>query len=227
MKAVLHIHTRHSSDCLTPPWKTVDWAIQNGIAAICITDHDKVEGSLEAAAYARKKYGEQLQVIPGAEFSSDWGDLIGINIRQNIRSRDPLEIMRRVREAGGLVLLPHPFANHKNTEWLARESDAIEVFNARASALQNRQALELAEKLGKPTFAGSDAHALSELGLCINHFKTEQSDFLKALLSAERKFETRQAAPAQVHRSQFVKGLKTGNWRLAAASGRRWILARG
>lgn len=223
MKAIIHVHTRHSYDCLTRPSKIVDWAVKNNIDVLCITDHDKVEGSLEAAAYAREKYSTRLQVIPGAEFSSSWGDIIGLNVTENIATKDPEEIICLIRQAGGLVLLPHPFVSHKNVEWLSKEADAIEIFNARASKQQNKSAEELAKRFGKPAFVGSDAHSLAEAGLCINHFHLGHSDFIKALLTGERYFETIRTRRSLLHRSQLIKGIKKGNLRLAASSGWRWM----
>ncbi len=60
--ADLHIHTTGSDGKLTPR-EAVDRAIDGGLAAIAITDHDTIEPALEAMAYA----GNRLTVIPGVE----------------------------------------------------------------------------------------------------------------------------------------------------------------
>ncbi len=64
----LHIHTTASDGSLTPA-EVVRLALEQGLAAIALTDHDTVAGLPEAWAAAR---GTGLEVVPGVEISSDW-----------------------------------------------------------------------------------------------------------------------------------------------------------
>lgn len=64
----LHIHTTASDGSLTPA-EVVHLALEQGLAAIALTDHDTVEGLAEAWAAAN---GTGLEVVPGVEISSDW-----------------------------------------------------------------------------------------------------------------------------------------------------------
>ena len=86
MKAVIHLHTFFSFDSMTAPKAIVDKAIEHKIDVLCITDHDTVEGSIKAFEYAKTQYNEAIKIVIGAEFSTDWGDIIGINIKENIDS---------------------------------------------------------------------------------------------------------------------------------------------
>lgn len=61
----LHAHT-YFSDGLLSPEALVERALQRGLAAIAVTDHDSVEGVPRARAAA----GNQLEVVPGIEISS-------------------------------------------------------------------------------------------------------------------------------------------------------------
>lgn len=64
----LHVHTTASDGSLTPT-EVVRVALEQGLAAIALTDHDTVEGLSEAWAAAN---GTGLEVVPGVEISSDW-----------------------------------------------------------------------------------------------------------------------------------------------------------
>lgn len=68
----LHIHTT-ASDGLFSPSEVVRLAVERGIAAIAITDHDTLAGIAEAQVAA---IGTGLEVVPGVELSSEgeWGD---------------------------------------------------------------------------------------------------------------------------------------------------------
>ena len=80
MKAVdLHVHSNRS-DGTFPPARLVDYAMEKGLAAFALTDHDTVDGLEEAIQYARQlrstlppQEAEQVpEVIPGIEFSTEY-----------------------------------------------------------------------------------------------------------------------------------------------------------
>ncbi len=79
------------------------------------------------------------------------------------------EVCRRVKDQGGLVYLPHPYARGKGgggryAEELAPLVDIIEVFNARLHPGHlNEHGEELAARWSKRRGAGSDAHMLGEV----------------------------------------------------------------
>lgn len=63
----LHVHTTASDGQLSPT-AVVHQALEQGLVAIAITDHDTTEGIEEALEAAR---GTVLEVIPGVEISTD------------------------------------------------------------------------------------------------------------------------------------------------------------
>lgn len=65
MKADLHIHTYYSDSTFSPQ-EVVKMAKDRGLKAIAITDHDSVEGILEAQQKGREV---GMEVIPGVELS--------------------------------------------------------------------------------------------------------------------------------------------------------------
>ena len=68
----LHVHTNRSDGTFTPS-EVISNALEIGLSAIAITDHDTVEGIAEAKHYlkANKKESE-LEIIPGVEISADY-----------------------------------------------------------------------------------------------------------------------------------------------------------
>jgi predicted metal-dependent phosphoesterase TrpH len=71
MKADLHIHSCHS-DGRYSPGQLVEYAAQNTLDIIALTDHDTTSGLAEAREYARKF--PLLRVIPGVEISTNQDD---------------------------------------------------------------------------------------------------------------------------------------------------------
>ena len=76
----LHVHSNKSDGSLSPT-QLVELAIEKGLSAFALTDHDTTEG-LEEAILAAKKYnqslesniiaGKPLEIIPGIEFSTEY-----------------------------------------------------------------------------------------------------------------------------------------------------------
>ena len=70
----LHTHTCKSDGSYTPT-ELVDYAIEKGLSAVAITDHDSIEGLDEALSHAkalREKGLPSIEVIPGIEFSTKY-----------------------------------------------------------------------------------------------------------------------------------------------------------
>jgi len=132
-----------------------------GYDTISITDHDSIDGSLVAKEFARD-YG--LNVIIGAEYSTNAGDIIGLNLTENITCSDYYEVIDQIHNQGGICVLPHPFRGHKEVTSIVKMVDLVEIWNARSTVEQNLRAEELSKEHSKAVIAGSDAHVITELG---------------------------------------------------------------
>lgn len=64
----LHVHSNKSDGSFTPT-ELVDYAVQKGLSAFALTDHDTTDGIDEAVAAAE---GTSVEVIPGIEFSTEY-----------------------------------------------------------------------------------------------------------------------------------------------------------
>ena len=162
----LHIHTRTSFDCRSDPEAVVERALEAGLSRIAITDHNQIEAALALA----ERYPDV--VIPGEEVKTGGGvDITGLFVRERIPKGTPArETCERIRDQGGIVYVPHPFAGGKGgggriLPEIEDLVDAVEGFNARLhDASLNDRAKEWARARGLPLGAGSDAHTLGEIG---------------------------------------------------------------
>lgn len=69
-KADLHLHSTASDGKMTPQ-QIVSTALKLNLSVIALTDHDTIQGIAPAQDKAR---GEQLEIIPGIEITTDFND---------------------------------------------------------------------------------------------------------------------------------------------------------
>jgi 3',5'-nucleoside bisphosphate phosphatase len=104
--ADMHTHTK-ASDGVDTPARVVELAVQAGLAAIAITDHDTISGIAEA-----QEKGQQLgiEVIPGVEISTVAAgqDIHVLGYHMDIHDRlflQRLEELRQVRERRNQLMI--------------------------------------------------------------------------------------------------------------------------
>jgi predicted metal-dependent phosphoesterase TrpH len=173
LKADLHIHTQYSMDCQTPLDKIISRCKELGINCIAIADHGTAEGALKMQKIAPK----WLKVIAAEEVLTTEGEIMGMFLKESIESKPdaritPQEAIKRIREQGGLVNIPHPFETIRGSalkdrviDEIAGDIDLMEVLNSRSPFPANsNKAHDFAERHGIPGGAGSDAHSVYEIG---------------------------------------------------------------
>lgn len=70
----LHVHSRCSDGTFSPE-ELVDYAVEKGLKAFALTDHDTVDGLDAVLQYAKELRGKDVdvpEVIPGIEFSTEY-----------------------------------------------------------------------------------------------------------------------------------------------------------
>jgi predicted metal-dependent phosphoesterase TrpH len=226
VRCLFHLHTRYSFDSLLPPHKIVSKARELNVQALIVTDHNTIEGALAAKRIAQ---GDPPFVVVAAEYQSEKGDIIGLFLQREIRSRDSREIVCQIHDQGGLVVLPHPYKGHKLDDELLAAVDIIETFNGRCSADANDRARQLAEERKLPTIAGPDAHCLPELAAVLNeypgaHLQTE-AELRSLLLGSPSSVIVNLASPLWPSYSQLIKAVKTKNPDLFLYQAKRLVLA--
>lgn len=161
MKFDLHIHSEASHDSRATVEEIIQSAKERGLSGIAICDHNKFyDGPLP----------KDFILLRGCEFSTPFGHLLGIGMKEAVEARDFEELIRKIHAAGGIAILAHPYEHSKYAEKLesiAHLLDGVEVFNARATRKNkwaNDLAFEFARRHRLAIFAGSDAHTPLEVG---------------------------------------------------------------
>lgn len=207
LRVDMHVHTDHSKDSRASPGEVVKRALELGLDAIAVTDHNTVSGAREAERAAK---GTKLLVIPGQEVMSREGEVIILGVRENIpHGTSALQTMKAGKKGGGFVVIPHPFDLMRNGIGRAMEPclkyiDAIEAFNARTIFGRfNNKAMAFAQEHNLPVTAGSDSHFPEEMGnthMLISSAKTTRA-ILNAITSGRSEIVARkQSLPRGVKR---------------------------
>ncbi len=124
----LHVHSNASDGTFTPS-EVVALAVEKGLAAIALTDHDTIDGLSEAQAAAS---GLPIEIIPGIEltcvYQGEEIHILGIYVdpadREFISETDALkeirkkrneEMIRRFQNAGISITLDEVMAGNPDT----------------------------------------------------------------------------------------------------------------
>jgi predicted metal-dependent phosphoesterase TrpH len=187
----MHCHTRLRADSLNDPRKLVETAAARGMGALCVTDHNALANALALSRLPDLP----IKVIPSEEVKSSEGEIIGYFLSELVpKGLTPEETVKRIKEQGGIVCVPHPFDSMRSASRLQTPAlerlveagmvDILEVFNARAArAEDNARAQAFAKEHGLPMSAGSDAHTLVEVGRAyveVDPFETPE-EFVEAV----------------------------------------------
>jgi len=160
----LHIHSVYSPDSPVEPRTVLKIAKKKGLDGVAVTDHDTIRGGLEAL---KANTDPNFVVIVGSEVeTTDKGDIIGLFLTQEIQSREASEVIKEIKEQGGVAMWAHPYREGKNLlpSVAIKQIDVIEGLNAKTLESQNMLARALAERYRKPVAGVSDAHSAEEIG---------------------------------------------------------------
>jgi glycosyltransferase involved in cell wall biosynthesis len=194
----LHMHSHHSFDSKTKMANIIKAASDRGIRAISITDHDTLDGSLEALQVDHP----EVIIVPGMEITSEVGDIIALFIQKPIHAVDLEGIVREVREQDGLLYLPHPFRGRRSIALeLIKSMDIFEVYNGRSQGINynddafgDAEIVQFAQEHGLSGMGGSDAHKPNELMRTLTYVPDFKNlDELKTILKSGEIF------PIMVH----------------------------
>lgn len=227
-KADLHIHTTHSYDGTASVSATLEHAAtRSGMDVIAITDHDEIDGALEAIELAPRY---RLHVIPGIEISTAEGHLLALFVRRLIpRGLSLIRTLELVGEEGGVAIAPHPggiwegclsaeaIRKALGSRALAQLLVGGEEFNGSLPWLSvNRKAAHIVHASGLAPVAGSDAHMLWMIGRACTEFAGSTADDLRAALLARQTWPIVHARPwyfiaSYLHR-QSLRAVGLAQW---------------
>lgn len=207
----LHIHSAASHDGRMTLAEIAEAAKEAGLDGVAVCDHDVVLTEVPDDL--------GVLVIPGAEFSTEHGHLLGLFLTAPIEHRSFAETVAAIHAQGGLAVLAHPFERSRDAERLeplAPLLDGIEVFNGRADRKipdANARAQAFAANHNLRPFAGSDAHVLREIGNGTVTIEAEDRTLgavKTALMTSAVTVHGRRGASLDVARSQLTKLKKRG-----------------
>lgn len=184
----LHNHTwPRSHDSVLDPADLVDRAREAGLDGICLTEHDTIWNPDDAHKLAEEK---GFLVIPGIEISTDDGHILAFGVEKYVFGMHRAErLAAHVNERGGCLVIAHPYRRQipwKDTEeeWakaLQRATTnpayehciALEVLNGRGNERENKFSQDLSEIMDLPGTAGTDSHAVHDIGKVATYFESD------------------------------------------------------
>ncbi len=213
--AELHCHTHHSRDSLMIPQRILEVARQRGIHRLAITDHNTIEGALEAKAL------DPERVIVGEEIKTTKGELLAYFVNEEVpRGLTPEATIELLRRQGALISVSHPFDTTRGGTWTLTDLeailpsiDALEVFNSRTlTPRPNNQARKLVEERALLATAGSDAHAYFEIGRTVMRLPPfDDAQGLRQALS-QASIQARQSSPLVHLYSRYATWRRMLGW---------------
>jgi predicted metal-dependent phosphoesterase TrpH len=184
MRIDLHTHTSPRSPCSSlDPLELIREATHLGLDGICLTEHQVVWQPDEIAELTQET---PVKIFRGNEFTTNQGDILVFGYEEDIKELLTIEELRdRVAAAGGFMIAAHPFRGFKTfgigqlqltvEQACSRKMfdyvDALEIRNGKVSDEENEMAARVADRLGLPGTAGSDAHRLDEVGKWVTDFE--------------------------------------------------------
>jgi hypothetical protein len=203
LKGALHIHSSISFDGTMSMAELSLFFRERKFDFILITEHSQSvsDGVMsELIDECDRCSSSGFLIIPGLEFSCrDELHILGLGVSRTSESDDPLEVVRHIRQQGGVAVLAHPTKKEYSLdgEWID-ELDGVEIWNSAYDGkfLPQAESIRTFKKLAQKNpdlkpFAGMDLH--------------EEKNYYDVTLRIKRN---------GLNRNQILKDLKEGNFTL-------------
>ena len=166
-----------------------------------LTEHRVIDSSINYRKLG-DRYG--IQIFQGVEVDGDFGHILLYGVTDECRRYIDLanrrlndrEVVRIMKECGGIAIPAHPFresvhgkALEEKRDWVAGV-EIIEQFNGANSEVQNAKASAIIARDGLRGIGGSDAHYVNW--------------FLKCATVFERQVETMPALVEELYAGRFA-----------------------
>jgi predicted metal-dependent phosphoesterase TrpH len=185
----LHTHTRPLSwDSFLHPDELVERSKEAGLDGICLSEHDYFWKPEDVEALARR---HDYLVLPAIEINTDDGHMLVYGLEKyTYGMHRSHELAHHIEQADGAMIGAHPY--RRQMPWyLDNERDyrealerasrnpaykyclALETLNGRGSDKENEFSRRLCDLMGVAATAGTDAHALADIGRCATYFERD------------------------------------------------------
>jgi predicted metal-dependent phosphoesterase TrpH len=190
-KVDMHVHSMYSGESPAEPRDIIEAAIEKGLDAIVITEHERL--SLSLPFEELRKTAGHLKIFRGVELSTDAGHMLVYGVTDEDwkdwsadRVSSAQELIQRCTRLGGLAVPAHPY---RLTMHNPLDTAPSVVVDERIETLTGLRALEVCngkhsrfpavcEVLGRYAAAarlsgigGSDAHMPEEVGRAYTSFR--------------------------------------------------------
>jgi predicted metal-dependent phosphoesterase TrpH len=167
----LHVHEYLFSPCSGMSLEeAAAQARRIGLDGLCITDHNSLD--IRGALSLRTL---DFPVFVGVEMTTRQGDMVAFGL-DVLPRRQPTaqEFADFVADRGGFCFAAHPFrawgGGMRQHVHEVRNMQGVEVFNGANPGSDNVKALRACRALGLIPVAGSDAHAVEDIGSYATRF---------------------------------------------------------
>lgn len=188
-----HLHTRRHSRCSgMDEFQLIPTAIARGLNGVVITEHHYQwpEEELQELRIAANAPADFV-LLSGFEYSSEMGDILvyGLAPQDAMRlapGKDPRHALDFFHGLGAACIAAHPTREliHFDERIAEMRFEAIETASRNLRPHEQRLALKLANDLGIPPSAASDAHRVQDIGACATDFEgpiRTMADFVDCL----------------------------------------------
>lgn len=181
MRIDLHMHTKEHSSCSSMgPEEMAERALKESLDGIVITEHNALWDPYELSCL-RKKF-PKLKIFSGIEVTIAEGEHIlvfGVLNPKAFYTGIPMrELMKNVREEGGVAIIAHPFRyiDYVPDEVLEHGLDGVEVMSCNILCYMKDKLMEFLSVTKLPGISCTDAHGVNNIGLFATDFFEDIKD---------------------------------------------------
>ncbi|MFW5937289.1 MAG: PHP domain-containing protein [Desulfosalsimonas sp.] len=181
----MHIHTTVSPCSRIDVSELIETAGRIGLDGICITDH---ESMAIGRTITEGRQAGGLIVLIGMEYSTPEGDFLLFGPVEAVPPHlGAPGLLQYTANAGGVAIAAHPCRKERPVSESVFQKGlcpAIETQNGRNTMIENLKAGRRQAHYGLIATAGSDAHAIGEVGAAVTRFPVpvySRQDLVRAL----------------------------------------------
>ncbi len=188
----LHTHTRPLSwDSYLDPNDLIERSRAAGLEGICLSEHDYFWEPDKVAELAKK---HSYLVLPAIEINTEDGHMLVFGLHKYVFGMHRADqLARHVENADGVMVAAHPY--RRQMPWYVRNDEeyeqalqraaknpayvycsGLEELNGRGSDKENTFSKRLVDRMGMPGTAGTDSHAIQDVGKVATYFEREIHD---------------------------------------------------
>lgn len=185
----LHTHTHPGSwDSFLTPDDLIERSRQAGLDGIVLSEHDWAWDPAEVKRLAER---HNFLVLPGMEINTEDGHILVYGTHRYVYGMHRAhELAGHVREDDGVMIAAHPYRRQHPWDWKSEKewADALdraqrngayrfisgmEVGNGRGKVEENSFSVKIADLMGFPRTASTDAHAVADVGKAVTYFERD------------------------------------------------------